>query len=69
MQLSNSGNLDNIFGLIKSDKVFKFLEEKNNILEPNKICLIVSNLQVKLKLLLNLFKSISVTNNLLLFFR
>ena len=49
---------------IVSVKVFTF-NEKNKIFEPNKICLIVSNLQIKLKFLLNLLRSISEINNLL----
>ena len=44
--------------------VVKF-KEKKRILVCNRICSIVSILQLKLKLLLNLLKSISVKSNLL----
>ena len=57
---SYKNSLDKII----SDKVFKLIE-KNKILDPNNICLIVSILQAKVKFLLNFFKSISETNNLL----
>ena len=46
-------------------RIFDKFKEKKRILVCNNICLIISILQLKLKFLLNLLKSISDKSNLL----